>query len=387
LNASLLISLLGALQGILISFYFFVKGRARIATMLFGSYVLVFSLGLMEEWLAQQDPGLAGDILLAFISNSTFLYGPLLYLFVYYLISNKSRFQRIHILHFLLFSIAFLARVAMILKDGTVVEEGDGTVDLIVFEILVVQILLYNIYAIKRLGRYNHSILQTWSNIEQKDLTWLRRLLLFITAIYGFSFLLTHLLLFGIDDVAPYYLVVQIAITVSIYMMSYMVLFRSNLFVSDTNQLGNGVVAENAEAVDEPEPLRYKKSGLKPEQARKYVQELQALIEKEKPFRNPDLTIYSLAKQLGISRNHLTQVLNEELKLSFFEFINICRIEEAKLLLLHPDYTHLNLPGIAIEAGYRSKTTFFSNFRKITGHTPQEWVRLQKTTGIPPEMA
>ncbi len=48
---------------------------------------------------------------------------------------------------------------------------------------------------------------------------------------------------------------------------------------------------------------------------------------------------------------------------------------------------HLNLPGIAVEAGYRSKTTFFTNFRKITGHTPQEWVRLQKENGLPPELA
>jgi AraC-like DNA-binding protein len=387
MNTSLLISLLGTLQGILISFFFFVKSRGRVATLMFGLYVFIFSLGLLEEWLLQQKLNLAGNIFLAFVSNSAFLYGPLLYLFVYFLTTNTKRFKNIHILHFLLFGTAFITRMAIILKDGNDVKNADGMGELIAFELLVIQILLCNIYAIKRLDRYQHSILQTWSNIDQKDLSWLRRLLFLITGIYGFSFLLTHLLLFGIDDVTPYYLLVQVSITVSIYIMSYMVLFRSSLFIPEIKRsMGNSVVEEENE-IEKPELLRYRKSGLKPEQARKYLGELQCLMDKEKPFKNPDLTIYTLAQQLGISRNHLTQVLNEELKLSFFEFINTYRIEEAKLLLLHPDFAHLNLPGIAVEAGYRSKTTFFSNFRKITGHTPQEWVRLQKETGLPPEMA
>jgi AraC-like DNA-binding protein len=387
MNTPLLISLLGALQGILLALLFFGKSRGRIVTLMLGFYVLVFSLGLVEEWLGQQQFGLAGNLFLAFVSNSAFLYGPLLYLFVYYLTTNTSRFKSIHILHFLLFAIAFITRVAMIIQHGRDVKEPDGAGELIAFELLVIQILLYNIYAIKRLDRYQHNILQTWSNIDLKDLSWLRRLLLFITGIYAFSFLLTHLLLFGIDDVTPFYILVQVAITVSIYIMSYMVLFRSNLFIPEVRRSIEIAAIEEENIVQEPELLRYRKSGLKPEQARKYLEELQSLMDKEKPFKNPDLTVYTLAQLLGISRNHLTQVLNEELKLSFFEFINAYRIEEAKSLLLHPDFAHLNLPGIAVEAGYRSKTTFFTNFRKITGHTPQEWVRNQKESGLPPELA
>lgn len=386
MNTPLLISLLGALQGILLALLFFVKSRGRIVTLILGFYVLVFSLGLMEEWLNQQQLGLAGRLFLAFVSNSAFLYGPLVYLFVYYLTTNTHRFKNIHILHFLLFAVGFIVRVGMIMKNGKDIKEPDGAGDLIAFEILVVQILLYNIYAIRRLDRYQHNIMETWSNIDQKDLGWLRRLLFLITGIYAFSFLLTHLLLFGIDDVTPYYILVQVAITVSIYLMSYMVLFRSSLFIPEIKRsIEISVVAENEN--EEPELVRYRKSGLKPDQARKYLEDLQYLMEREKPFRDPDLTVYTLAQQLGISRNHLTQVLNEELKLSFFEFINAYRIEEAKLLLLHPDFAHLNLPGIAVEAGYRSKTTFFTNFRKITGHTPQEWVRIQKEGGLPPELA
>ena len=153
MNTPLLISLLGALQGILLAFFFFGKSKGRIVTLMLGFYVFVFSLGLLEEWLGQQQLSLAGNLFLAFVSNSAFLYGPLLYLFVYYLTTNSRQFKNTHILHFLLFAIAFITRVAMIFQHGRGVKEPDGAGELIAFEILVIQILLYNIYAIKRLNR------------------------------------------------------------------------------------------------------------------------------------------------------------------------------------------------------------------------------------------
>lgn len=384
MKTNLVISLLGAFQGILLSLFFFVKSRKNIANLMMGIYVFVFSVGLIENWLA----GVAGDsiilnILLALVSNSAFLYGPLLYLFVYYLTENQTGFLNKHYIHFSLFALAFLARVATILWGNRSNEPGDdGLAGLIAFEIFVVQVLTYNIVAIKRLNSYYKNILDTYSNIEEKDLGWLRMLLIIVTGIYAFSFLLTHLQAFGIGEVQQYFIVVQLSITIFIYLMSYMVLFRSKLFIPSlkneeptnlTNEIsaltsvgGNG----NAETGG-----KYRKSGLKPEQASRYLVHLKAMMENEKPFKNSELNIYGLSQMLGISRNHLTQVLNEELKQSFFEFINEHRVREAQELMLNPAYMHMNLPGIAIESGYKSKTTFFSNFKKITGDSPQEWLK------------
>jgi AraC-like DNA-binding protein len=118
---------------------------------------------------------------------------------------------------------------------------------------------------------------------------------------------------------------------------------------------------------------KYRKSGLKPEHAKKLLTDLQKIMEEEKLFKQPELNIHSLASIMNISKNHLTQVINEQLQMNFFEFINTYRVEEAKKILVNPDYSHLNLQGIAAEAGYKSKTTFFINFKKLTGFSPLEW--------------
>jgi AraC-like DNA-binding protein len=320
-------------------------------------------------------------ILQSFIGNSSYLYGPFLYLFVFYLTVNVPAFKRKRLLHFLPFTIFFLFECYMILAGPHIPRFNADIFELVQFEILVIQILTYNVMAIKRVDKYDQSILATYSNIEQRDLRWLRFILLIITFIYVFSFLLSHLLLFGVHQVANLFPIVQIAITCCIYLMSYLVLLKPGLFTLPIVNIVNSeenlptLVIANAAAVEGETVAssRYKKSGLRPEQAKQYLEQLQSLMNDRKPYKNPDLNIQALAGQLQISKNHLTQVLNEDLKMNFFEFINFHRIEEAKRLLLDPGYSHLSLQGIANESGYQSKTTFFANFRKITGLTPQKW--------------
>lgn len=386
-----IISAIGALQGVLLSLLFFLKSKRRPATLMIGLYVFVFSIGLLENRVAENNDSATGKILLAFIANASYLYGPFLYLFVHYLISGITQFRKKHFIHFLPFFIFFTVELFIILSGYEIDRDFADTAELIQFEILVFQLLAYNILAIKKLDRHHKSILDTYSAIEEKDLRWLRLLLFIITGIYVCSFLLSHLGLFGLKVTSSLFIVIQIGITISIYLMSYMVLLRPGIFTFSANQSvekepGTEDVllsTETASAKDEEPPhlSKYKNSGLKPGPAKKYLTELEALMINQKPYKNPELHVHTLSQLLGISKNHLTQILNEELKMNFFEFINMYRIEEAKTLLLNPSYSHLSLTGIAAEAGYKSKTTFFSNFKKITGLTPQEWVKSQQNTG------
>jgi len=376
---NLAISIAGALQGILLSMFFFLRSRSRMATLMLGSYVFVFSVGLLENWFIENATSTFGQIVTGFISNSAYLYGPFLYLFIYYLTTGTSHLIKKHLIHFLPFLVFFLAQVVNILSGNELVEATGNFADFVLFELLVIQILTYNIAAIRRLDIYYRKMLETWSTIEEKDLRWLRRLLFVITLIYAFSFLLTHLRLLGVTNIERLYLIIQVSITLCIYLMSYKVLLKPILF---TPELATPLSTKESEALPqilpssegEPAPeSKYKKSGLKPEQAARHIEDLKRIMETEKPYKNPDLDVYALAQQLGISKNHFTQTLNEHLKVNFYEFINGFRIEEAKKLLLDPDYSNLSLDGIANESGYKSRTTFFNNFKKMTGQTPTEW--------------
>lgn len=374
---SLALSLAGTLQGFFLSVYFIKNSHSKKSLLWLGLYIVFFSAGLLENHIPQNG-NTAWQIVSAFISTSSYLYGPLLYLFVYFLTKPGAVFSKKMLLHFLPFAFTFAITVFFIVTGYGIDENTAGIAELIQFELLMIQVLTYNIMAVKLLDRYSKNILEYYSNIEEKDLTWLRLLLIIITGTYIVSFLLSHLLLFGVSQVKNLFAVVQLLIIICIYLMSYMVLFRPHLFALAQAPANDTASKEEVTAGEKETPVKYKKSGLKPEQAQQYLSMLKQLMETEKPFKDPDLSIVSLSIKLGISKSHLTQVINEQLGMNFFEFINMYRTSEAKKLLSGPAFSNLSIDGIAKEVGYKSRTTFFVNFKKITGLPPLEWLKSGK---------
>ena len=103
---------------------------------------------------------------------------------------------------------------------------------------------------------------------------------------------------------------------------------------------------------------------------------LTILLDKNKIYREDNLNLTELAMQIGISNHQLSEYLNQELKISFFQLIHRYRIEEAQeRLLTHPDETILS---IAYHVGYQSKSSFNDIFKKETGLTPTEFRKKRK---------
>ena len=92
-------------------------------------------------------------------------------------------------------------------------------------------------------------------------------------------------------------------------------------------------------------------------------------------YLDPNLSLDKLAKETGFNNKYLSLVLNLGFNKNFFEFINEYRVERVKQLLVHPDYQHFTIVAIANEAGFNSKSTFNSIFKKYTKLTPREYLR------------
>jgi len=118
---------------------------------------------------------------------------------------------------------------------------------------------------------------------------------------------------------------------------------------------------------------KYKTSTLDPEKADKVVPELLSLMEKEKLFLNPDLTLLELSKKLKIHFNHLSRIINERFGLNYNDFVNKYRIEEAKRLLTGPEQKERTILDIIYSTGFYSKSVFNIAFKKFTGMTPSEF--------------
>jgi AraC-like DNA-binding protein len=92
---------------------------------------------------------------------------------------------------------------------------------------------------------------------------------------------------------------------------------------------------------------------------------------KNEMFLDENLSLPQLAECLGISPHQLSQFLNTRLNKNFKMFVNEYRIGKAKELLIQDK--DAKVFAIALDAGFKSKSTFNAAFLKVTGTTPSEY--------------
>jgi AraC-like DNA-binding protein len=102
--------------------------------------------------------------------------------------------------------------------------------------------------------------------------------------------------------------------------------------------------------------------------------QLADLMEKKKPYLNPELTMNDLAETLQTNTHTLSRIINMGYSRNFYDFVNIYRIDEFKKRINKGHHRKQTLLSIAHEVGFSSKTTFNRTFKKITGKTPREYL-------------
>lgn len=104
-----------------------------------------------------------------------------------------------------------------------------------------------------------------------------------------------------------------------------------------------------------------------------YYQNLLKVMNHDKLYTDTDLTLKDLFEHLGISGGYLSQIINERTKNTFFEFVNSYRIKVVKKKLISTEYKRYAIMGIALESGFKSKSTFNTVFKEYTRLTPSAY--------------
>ncbi len=120
---------------------------------------------------------------------------------------------------------------------------------------------------------------------------------------------------------------------------------------------------------------KYEGSTLSKEKLDHLEQQLKKLMQNSKPFLDKALTRQQLASQMQIHPKDLSRLINERHGMNFFDYVNSFRVTEFQSLCRNNEYQHLSLLGIAFEAGFNSKTTFNTAFKKFTGTTPNQFLK------------
>lgn len=118
-------------------------------------------------------------------------------------------------------------------------------------------------------------------------------------------------------------------------------------------------------------PIKYGNRKIAPEKVTSLQERLAELFEKEEIYKDPSLKLLDVANMINIPSHSLSQFLNDNVGMSFSNYVNSYRIQAAEIMLESNDI--LTLEAIGNECGFRSNSSFYAAFKKIKGITPAQY--------------
>ncbi len=104
-----------------------------------------------------------------------------------------------------------------------------------------------------------------------------------------------------------------------------------------------------------------------------YFKELKQVMQQQKIYRNPIISLVFIADQLNISPGYLSRLINTLTDGNFNDFINSFRVNDVKKKLRNPEFDNYSILSIGLESGFNSKSVFYTTFKKQTGVSPSEY--------------
>ncbi len=117
-----------------------------------------------------------------------------------------------------------------------------------------------------------------------------------------------------------------------------------------------------------PATPKYQSKKMESTEAATLIARLEMITNTPESYRNEQLKLADVARQMDIPSHQLSQLLNDNLQKNFSTYMHELRIRKAcELMVLQPD---IKTEVLGYEVGYQSKSTFFAAFKKVMGTTP-----------------
>lgn len=302
------------------------------------------------------------------------LYGPVIFIYTQYSLKPETRLNKIDYLHFApaLFSYLYMFKFYFFYTGEEKLKVINGEVnDYSVFTSLllvafIISGLSYSVLAHLKLKTHKRMIDNNFSCDEQISLNWLKYSIWATGAIFlSIAVIITVRDWLGFQFSFNADLIFYTLIVILIFCIGFFGIQHQNLF-SNINESNQGKLVRN------PSPGEYRKSGLREEAAVEIHRRLLELMEKEKPYLNPRLTLINLAELLDVTTNHLSQTINQYEKVNFHDFVNKFRVDE--FIGRAGEKSNFSILANALDSGFNSKSSFNTVFKKFKGITPSKYM-------------
>ena len=392
------IALLGAVQGLVLAGALITRRSNRTANRLLAVTMVAFSIYLAS---AAYDGAELLKVFPHFFGAAhplPFLFGPLIY---HYAVTAADRTRQLTLrdaLHFIPFLAVIVDGLPIYLMSGAEkvalyhrLQSGDVPPSIaIALPLKLISGVIYATLTLVFLRRHRQLVKESYSSLEHVQLRWLLWLGAGAAAIWAIAIVTNVLEAMDLTVVGVGDDIIALAMAVMVYGIGYMGLRQPEIFRYDTAEYRVPaelrVVRATPAATSPPpvtpapnvsEPLattpRYERSGLSDREAQQLEAALTAVMEKERPWRDSDLTLADLATRLDTTPHKLSEVLNSQLGLTFYDFVNGYRVREVQRRIAAGDARRVTMLALTLDAGFASKSTFNVVFKKHTRQTPSDY--------------
>ncbi len=338
------------------------------------------------------------DILFYTPMQHLFFMGPVIFFYVQSLLNPSFKFGRKEWLHllpgilYLLYSLVIIVTDKIILKKYYFLADGmDRDFDGWYQKSGLISMILYFVISLRYYKLYKKLMVQVISYADTVLFKWVKNFLFafllmqllqvfFYIASFAFPALDSYIgswWFFFSFAVIFYY----IAITGYSNSIETKVPFKLNLITYKPSLLLQNFYPENNTAtfIEEAEIIEIEngETEKKPDidLLDEWKSKISVLMESEKIYEDPELSLTQVAKQLKTNPSLLSKIINQGFQLNFNDFINNYRITAVKEKLQAGEQKKQTLLGIAYDCGFNSKATFNRAFKKATGASPKEWLK------------
>jgi AraC-like DNA-binding protein len=307
------------------------------------------------------------------------LHGPFLYLYTYQQTSARP-FNKRQLLHFVPFILSYIlfSKYFMLTYDQKIEvfqNQGKGfeLQSMINLYAIYLSGITYVVLSLLRLFKYRRNMVQQFSNTEKINFNWLLYLICWMVIIWTVVMVMQ-------DDKLIYSAASLFVLWIGYFGIKQVQVFTHPPVVIPVPDKNDEVLIVNEDSVlqeEIPGTTKYQKSTLSDEESEEIHTRLKNLMIEEKPYTDPDLTLDELAARLDVHPNYLSQVINSRENKSFYDLINEKRVDAFVRKISDPSNQQFTLLALALECGFNSKASFNRNFKKYTGYTPSEYMKLK----------
>lgn len=358
---------LGAFQGIIYGFILFrstthnkLANRILAIILFFLSYRLIvqvmrlFGIGYYDAWYYA-------------MIDLSWVHGALLYFYTKAQLQPKFKFKKRDWIHFLplviQISFSVFVRLQNLYWDGTkeslswlgyygyVVWMNNPTIYIVASSLIII----YSYQALKLLKDANERLV-----IQDIKMTWIRRIIRSFLVYFSLVLvvLLADLIIFNTSNEGSYFYFTRF----------YYYPFFIGMAIL-TYWIGlEGFSRRNEKEVEKKNPISEEELY----KLKQIAERLEQFMKQDRLYKNPELSVNSLGKELDIKPYLISRSLSEVFDVRFNDYINAYRVKEVQALLNDTKNAKYTLLSLALEAGFNSKSSFNRAVKKHLGILPSD---------------